>query len=94
MVYNSWYAFPLPPLSGQPAARREARVPAVSGNRNWSFTKGPKLAGVDDIYWSFNFAQVNLETSEVYCAGVRRLAESILADSASQLRSLDVPTPP
>ncbi len=33
-------------------ARRQSRTAVDSGNRTYSFTKGPKLAGVDAIAWT------------------------------------------
>ncbi len=62
-------------------ARRRSRVNADSGHRTWSFTRGAKLPGVEDIVWSYTIANVKLDTAESYCADVRHWAESILADS-------------
>jgi hypothetical protein len=62
-------------------ARREARVSADSGHRTFSFTKGPKLPGVEQIVWRYTIANVRLDNAEFYCADVRHWAESILADS-------------
>ena len=75
-------------------ARRQARVSADSRHRTWSFTKGPKLPGVEDIAWNCTIADVRLTPSELYCADVRRWAESILADSEELIRSLDRATKP
>ncbi len=70
-------------------ARRQNRVYADSGHRNWSFTKGAKLAGVEDIAWSFTIADIRLETAERYCADVKRWAESVLTDSETLIRSVE-----
>ena len=71
-VYDGW----------TPAmARRRSRVNADSGHQTWSFTRGAKLPGVEDIAWSYTIADVRLDTAESYCADVRHWAESILADS-------------
>jgi hypothetical protein len=61
-------------------ARRQNRVAADSGKRDWSFTKGEKLPGVEDILWQYTIADVRLDAAEHYCADVRRWAESILQD--------------
>ena len=42
---------------------------------------------VEDIVWSFTIADVKLETAEIYCAGVKRLAESISTDTEELIRS-------
>jgi len=62
-------------------ARRQNRVSADSGHRTWSFTKGAKLPGVEQIVWTYTLADVRLDTAEAYCADVRHWAESILSDS-------------
>lgn len=62
-------------------ARQRYRRQLDSGNRTWSFTKGPKLAGVETIAWTRTIAEVRLDTAEHYRADVRAWAESILADS-------------
>jgi hypothetical protein len=54
-----------------------------SGQRTWSITRGPKLAGVESIAWTRTIADVRLDTAEHYCADVRAWAESILVDSAA-----------
>jgi hypothetical protein len=69
-------------------ARRQNRVNADSGHRTWSFTKGAKLPGVENIVWSYTLAEVRLDTAEAYCADVRRWAESVLADSEQLIRQL------
>ncbi|MBL8056532.1 MAG: hypothetical protein JNK29_07520 [Anaerolineales bacterium] len=68
-------------------ARRQARISADSGQRTWSFTKGPKLAGVEHIAWSLTIADVRLDTAENYGADVIAWAKSILADSEPLVRS-------
>jgi hypothetical protein len=68
-------------------ARLEARIPADSGHRTWSFTKGTKLSGVDTIMWSMTIADVHLVSPERYCADTRAWTISILADTANLVRS-------
>lgn len=70
-------------------ARRQGRVSADSGRRTWSFTKGAKLPGVEQLLWSRTIADVRLETAALYCADVRRWAESILADSEELIRAFN-----
>ncbi|MBL8046303.1 MAG: hypothetical protein JNL09_07180 [Anaerolineales bacterium] len=65
------------------AVRRRDRRAVDSGHRTFSFTKGPKLAGVENIRWRFTVAEVRLDTPENYCADVRRWAAIILEDSQS-----------
>ena len=52
-----------------------------SSNRTWSFTKGEKLAGVENIVWSRTIADVRLDTAGHYCADVLRWGKSILSDT-------------
>lgn len=67
-------------------ARREGRVKADSRNRTWSFTKGPKLPGVEQIAWTYTIADVQWDTAEIYCAQVRQWAVRVLADSETLVR--------
>jgi hypothetical protein len=69
-------------------ARRQNRLKVDSGHRTFSFTKGAKLPGVETIAWRMTVADVPLDTADNYCAGVRRWAESVLADSEALIRSL------
>ncbi len=69
-------------------ARRQGRREADSGKRNWSFTKGEKLAGVEKIRWRFSIADISLESADKYCADIRQWAVSILADSDALVSSL------
>lgn len=62
-------------------ARQQARFNADSRHRTWSFTKGAKLPGVENITWSFTIADLRLDTAENYCADVIQWARCILADS-------------
>lgn len=62
-------------------ARRQNRLSADSGHRNWSFTRGEKLPGVEQVAWRYTLAQVRLDTADAYCADVRHWAECILLDS-------------
>jgi hypothetical protein len=68
-------------------ARRQIRVSADSGHRNWSFTKGAKLPDVGQIAWTYTIADVRLDTAEAYCADVRQWAKRILADSEQLTRT-------
>jgi len=70
-------------------ARQHYRVNAASGHRTWSFIKGAKLPGVENIVWSYTIAAVRLDTAESYCADVRHWAESILADSEQLVHTLE-----
>lgn len=70
--------------------RRRNRHNWDNGQRNWSITKGPKLAGVEQLIWSRTVADVRLDTAEHYCADVRQWAASVLADSA-QLVAIQPP---
>ena len=69
-------------------ARRQSRAAVDSGHRTYSFTKGPKLAGVDEIAWTSTVADVRLDTAEHYCADVRVWAESIVRDSERLMRTV------
>ena len=69
-------------------ARKQNRDKVDSGNRKWSFTKGEKLAQVDNIHWTRTIADVRLNTAENYCADVKLWAASILADTESLMRDL------
>jgi hypothetical protein len=69
-------------------ARRASRVSADSGHRTWRFTRGAKLAGVEDIVWSYTLADVRLDSAEAYTADVGHWAESILADSEQLIGQL------
>ena len=62
-------------------ARKQNRAQVDSGNRKWSFTKGTKLAQVDNIRWTRTIADVRLDNAENYCAAVRLWAASVLADT-------------
>jgi len=75
-------------------ARRQNKGHADSGQRSWSFTKGAKLAGSEDIAWSFTVADIRLDTAELYCADVKRWAESILADTEELNCSLETAASP
>jgi hypothetical protein len=75
-------------------ARRQYRVNADSGQRTWSFTKGAKLSGVENVIWSFTSADIRLETAEAYCADVTQWAKGILADTEDLIRSVDVTASP
>jgi len=69
-------------------ARRRSRGAVDSGNRTYSFTRGPKLAGVEAIAWTRTVADVRLDTAAHYCADVRIWAESIVRDSAEMMQAV------
>lgn len=71
------------------AARKRDAAKMDSGKRTWSITKGPKLPGVGDVRWSFTISNVRTDTAENYCAGVRRWAEAVLADTLHLASELD-----
>ena len=68
-------------------ALRASRQALASGNRTYSFTKGPKLAGVESIAWTCTIANVRLDTAEHYCADVWAWAERIVRDSEDLMRT-------
>lgn len=61
--------------------RKRNRARLDSRQREWSITKGPKLAEFDTITWSRTIADVRLDDPQTYCADVERWAESVLADA-------------
>jgi hypothetical protein len=61
--------------------RKRNRARLNSRQRDWSITKGPKLAEFDMIAWSRTIADVRLDDPQTYCADVERWAESVLADA-------------
>lgn len=69
-------------------ARRDRRKAVDSGNRTYSFTKGPKLAGVESIIWAHTIADVRLDTAEHYCADVREWAAHIVRDSEELMQTV------
>lgn len=66
---------------------RTSRAALASGNRTYSFTKGPKLAGVESIAWTRTIADVRLDTAEHYCADVWAWADRIVRDSEDLMRT-------
>ncbi len=68
-------------------ARRQSRQDVDSGNRTYSFTKGPKLAGVEEIAWTRTVADVRLDTAERYCADTQEWAASIVHDSEELIQT-------
>jgi hypothetical protein len=62
-------------------ARRENRVKADSGKRDWNFTRGEKLSGVEKIHRTFFIMDVRSDSAEHYCADVVHRAETVLVDS-------------
>jgi hypothetical protein len=68
-------------------ARRQNRIKVDSGHRDFSFTRGPKLPGVEQIAWQQTIADVRLDSVEHYTADVLAWAKSILADSEELVRT-------
>ncbi len=58
------------------------------GHRNWSITKGIKLAEFDTIVWSRTLADVRTDDPETYCSDVSLWAGSILEDTESLILKL------
>ena len=80
-VYRLLHEFVYDDLHPEQARRRMQRIMA-SSKRQWSLVKGPRLAGVENITWSFTIAEVRLDTAEHYQADVRAWAQAVLEDSA------------
>jgi hypothetical protein len=66
--------------------RHQHRTAMDSGERTYSFTKGPKLAGVDAISWTRTIAENRLDSAEHHCADVREWAASVVRDSEELMR--------
>lgn len=69
-------------------ARRDQRKAFDSGKRTLSFTKGPKLAGVESIAWTRTIANVRFDTAEHYCADVWAWAAQVVHDSEDLIRAV------
>jgi hypothetical protein len=72
--------------------RKQAGPRLQSGKRSWRVTGGEKepggedlpdekLPGVESLSWSRTIASLRLDDPQIYCAGVRLWAESVLLDS-------------
>jgi hypothetical protein len=61
-----------------------------SGKRSWSFTRGEKLAGVEDILWTFTISDVRLDNPENYTADVLQWAKQVLDDSENLIRQTGI----
>ena len=70
-------------------ALQRTRATLAGGRRAWSFTRGPKLAEVEQIVWSRTVADVRADTAERYCADVRAWAAAVLADTAALIQTLN-----
>lgn len=70
-------------------ALRHASSLLAGGRRAWSFTKGAKLAEVDQIVWTRTVADLRRDTPEHYRADVRAWAAAVLADTAALVQVLD-----
>jgi hypothetical protein len=73
--------------------RKQNRPRFDSGQRNWSFTRGAKLAEFDTIVWTRTIAGVRLEDPQVYCADVELWAASVLADAETLLSEIGSSSP-
>lgn len=60
----------------------------AGGRRDWSFTRGAKLAEVEQIVWTRSVADLRRDTPEHYCADVRAWAAAVLSDSAALVQAL------
>jgi len=69
-------------------ARRRLRRLHGGSLTNRSYTRGPRLLGVEHIAWSMTIADVRLDTPETYCADVRAWASQVLKDTDEILRRL------
>lgn len=69
---------------------QENKTSLDSGKRSGSFTRGDKLAGVENIHWTFTIADVRLDNPEDYNADVLRWAKHILADSETLIRQTGI----
>jgi hypothetical protein len=69
------------------AARHDSRKAVDAGNRMYSFTRGPKLVGVESITWTRTIADIRLDTAEHYCADVWAWAEQVVRDSEDLMRT-------
>jgi hypothetical protein len=68
-------------------ARHDSRKAVDGGNRMYSFTRGPKLVGVESITWTRTIADMRLDTAEHYCADVWAWAEQVVRDSEDLMRT-------
>jgi hypothetical protein len=69
--------------------RAENRARLDSGQRDWSITQGPRLAEFNSITWARTFAEVRLESPEIYCADVERWAAGVVADTRELIQHLE-----
>lgn len=72
-------------------ARQKYRDDFDGGNRTESITRGPKLAEVADVQWTFTMADVRMDTAAHYCEDVQKWAESVYHDSAEMVAGLETP---
>jgi predicted trehalose synthase len=70
-------------------ALRHTRSMLAGGRRTWSFTRGPRLAEVEQIVWTRTVADVRADTPEHYCADVRAWAAAVLVDTAALIQTLN-----
>ncbi len=74
-----------------PAAMRERnRARFDSAHRSWSVTKGAKLSEFEMLVWSCTIADVRLDDPETYCSDIKLLAISVLTDSETLMRKLNL----
>ena len=79
------YRFVYEGLTPQEVLKENKKSPD-SGKRSGSFTRGEKLAGVENIHWAFTIADIRLDTPENYNADVLEWAKHVLADSEALIR--------
>ncbi len=78
-----------------PQAARAAMAQALaSGERTFSITRGPKLAGVEDVAWTRTIADVRLDSAAHYCADVQAWAAAVVNDSAALVAATSAEIPP
>jgi hypothetical protein len=62
-------------------ARRRQQGAFFGSRKGWSITRGPKLAEVDAIEWSWTVADLRSDSAEHYREDVHRWAASVLEDT-------------
>lgn len=66
---------------GVDAATARRHISDRHSGREGSWTRGPRLPGVEDIEWTRTVADVRIDTAEHYRADVREWAATVLGDS-------------
>ena len=88
-VWKLLYRFVYQGLTPQEVLK-ENKTSLDSGKRSGSFTHGEKLAGVEDIHWTFTIANVRLDNPENYTADVQEWTKHVLADSEALIRQTGI----